>query len=48
MNVDGRIPLWGDISEFNKKYLETKVKRSGHFEAEITGYHEKRWLHPLP
>jgi GTP cyclohydrolase II len=36
MNVDGRIPLWGDISEFNKKYLETKVKRSGHFEAEIT------------
>jgi GTP cyclohydrolase II len=29
-NVSNRIPLWGDISEFNKKYLETKVVRSGH------------------
>lgn len=28
--VSGRIPLWGDISEYNKKYLQTKVKKSGH------------------
>ncbi|MFC3344772.1 GTP cyclohydrolase II [Paenibacillus abyssi] len=31
MNVEARIPLWGDISEFNEKYLKTKVERSGHF-----------------
>lgn len=31
MNVSGRTPLWGDISEFNEKYLRTKVNRSGHF-----------------
>ncbi|WP_404823812.1 GTP cyclohydrolase II [Paenibacillus rhizovicinus] len=35
MNVDGRVPLWGDISEFNRKYLETKVNRSGHFDEEM-------------
>lgn len=29
-NVAGRVPLWGDISEYNEKYLETKVVRSGH------------------
>ena len=29
--VSGRVPLWGDISEFNEKYLQTKVDRSGHF-----------------
>lgn len=32
-NVAGRVPLWGDISEFNKKYLETKVVRSGHLKG---------------
>ncbi|WP_245995867.1 GTP cyclohydrolase II [Paenibacillus taihuensis] len=36
MNVDDRVPLWGDISEFNRKYLETKVNRSGHFAEELT------------
>ncbi|RPK31432.1 GTP cyclohydrolase II [Paenibacillus xylanexedens] len=30
MNISGRMPLWGDVSEFNVKYLQTKVKRSGH------------------
>ncbi|KIL47193.1 GTP cyclohydrolase II [Jeotgalibacillus soli] len=30
MNVAGRTPLWGDISEFNEKYLKTKIERSGH------------------
>lgn len=28
--ISGRAPLWGDISEYNKKYLQTKVKKSGH------------------
>lgn len=36
MNVEDRVPLWGDISEFNRKYLETKVNRSGHFAEELT------------
>jgi GTP cyclohydrolase II len=30
-NVSGRIPLWGDISRYNKHYLETKMERAGHF-----------------
>jgi GTP cyclohydrolase II len=30
-NVTDRIPLWGDISSYNKYYLETKMKRAGHF-----------------
>ncbi|APH06590.1 GTP cyclohydrolase II [Bacillus weihaiensis] len=30
-NVSGRIPLWGDISEYNKHYLETKMEKAGHF-----------------
>ncbi|MGJ7909669.1 GTP cyclohydrolase II [Neobacillus sp. LXY-1] len=34
--VSGREPLWGDVSEFNEKYLETKVKRSGHLKEEET------------
>jgi GTP cyclohydrolase II len=32
LDVDDRVPLWGDISEFNEKYLNTKVSRSGHLE----------------
>lgn len=31
MNISGRVPLWGDVSEYNVKYLQTKVNRSGHF-----------------
>ncbi|WP_078549380.1 GTP cyclohydrolase II [Litchfieldia alkalitelluris] len=34
-NVSGRIPLWGDKSEYNEKYLETKIKRSGHFRGDL-------------
>jgi GTP cyclohydrolase II len=34
MNVTAREPLWGDVSEFNEKYLQTKINRSGHFEGE--------------
>lgn len=29
-NVDKRVALWGDVSEYNQKYLETKIVRSGH------------------
>ncbi|MFA1821063.1 GTP cyclohydrolase II [Virgibacillus oceani] len=36
MSVKGRTPLWGDISEYNKKYLETKITKSGHIESERT------------
>jgi GTP cyclohydrolase II len=32
LNVSERRPLWGDVSEFNEKYLQTKIQRSGHFE----------------
>lgn len=32
--VSSREPLWGDISEFNKKYLETKINRSGHMKED--------------
>ncbi|MCC3358636.1 GTP cyclohydrolase II [Bacillus sp. REN16] len=27
---DTHIPLWGDISKYNEKYLATKVEKSGH------------------
>jgi len=30
--VSGREPLWGDKSEFNESYLQTKIQRSGHFD----------------
>jgi len=30
LEVSGRAPLWGDISEFNEKYLQTKINKSGH------------------
>jgi GTP cyclohydrolase II len=36
MSVSGRTPLWGDVSEYNKKYLETKITKSGHIESERT------------
>ncbi|MFS1514714.1 GTP cyclohydrolase II [Chengkuizengella sp. SCS-71B] len=34
LEVSARKPLWGDVSEFNENYLETKIKRSGHLEEE--------------
>jgi GTP cyclohydrolase II len=34
MDVLGRTPLWGHVSEFNEKYLQTKINRSGHLAAE--------------
>ena len=36
LNVTSREPLWGDVSEFNEKYLQTKIQRSGHFEGTLT------------
>ncbi|QGQ44057.1 GTP cyclohydrolase II [Metabacillus sediminilitoris] len=30
-NVADRIPLWGDISDYNKHYLKTKMEKAGHF-----------------
>ncbi|PMC34032.1 GTP cyclohydrolase [Bacillus sp. UMB0899] len=30
-NVVGRIPLWGDVSDYNQRYLETKMEKAGHF-----------------
>ncbi|MBS4212281.1 GTP cyclohydrolase II [Neobacillus rhizophilus] len=34
--VSGRKPLWGDVSEYNEKYLQTKINRSGHLKDEGT------------
>lgn len=33
LDVEDRIPLWGDRSEHNERYLATKINRSGHFAA---------------
>ncbi|MEV5026082.1 GTP cyclohydrolase II [Paenibacillus sp. LPE1-1-1.1] len=34
MNVAGRVPLWGNASVYNEKYIQTKMNRSGHFGQE--------------
>lgn len=36
LQVSSRKPLWGDVSEHNEKYLQTKVARSGHLQEEAT------------
>nr|WP_263326728.1 GTP cyclohydrolase II [Neobacillus sp. Marseille-Q6967] len=36
LEVSGRQPLWGDVSEYNEKYLQTKIQKSGHLEDEGT------------
>ena len=36
LQVSGRQPLWGDVSEYNEKYLQTKIEKSGHLEDEGT------------
>ncbi len=33
LDVTARIPLWGDRSEHNERYLDTKINRSGHIAA---------------
>ncbi|MBB3109511.1 GTP cyclohydrolase II [Paenibacillus phyllosphaerae] len=32
LTVEGRVPLWGDVSSYNERYLRTKVDRSGHLD----------------
>lgn len=34
LDLDDRIQLWGDVSEFNKNYLKTKIERSGHLNVD--------------
>ncbi|WEK54098.1 MAG: GTP cyclohydrolase II [Candidatus Cohnella colombiensis] len=34
LTLSGRVPLWGDKSVFNEKYLKTKIYRSGHLKEE--------------
>ncbi|WP_139993653.1 GTP cyclohydrolase II [Paenibacillus paridis] len=34
LNVAGRVPLWGNTSVYNEKYIQTKMNRSGHFGQE--------------
>ncbi|SET02987.1 GTP cyclohydrolase II [Oceanobacillus limi] len=36
LHVSGRVPLWGDFSEYNEKYLQTKITKSGHLKEERT------------
>lgn len=31
LDVEDRVQLWGDVSEYNEKYLKTKIERSGHY-----------------
>jgi GTP cyclohydrolase II len=40
--IAGRVALWGDKSEFNEKYLQTKIDRSGHLEEEEDAVHAAR------
>ncbi|GBG06688.1 GTP cyclohydrolase [Paenibacillus sp. MY03] len=30
LDVEDRVQLWGDVSDYNRNYLETKIQRSGH------------------
>lgn len=40
LELSGRQQLWGDLSEFNEVYLQTKVKRSGHIQEEGAPVHD--------
>lgn len=40
LEVAGRTPIWGDVSEYNEKYLQTKIKRSGHLEEDQDTIHD--------
>lgn len=33
MHISRRISLWGDVTPHNERYLQTKIKRSGHLSA---------------
>lgn len=34
LQIAGRTSLWGDESEYNSNYLQTKINRSGHLKDE--------------
>ncbi|NOU62798.1 GTP cyclohydrolase II RibA [Paenibacillus sp. LMG 31461] len=34
LDVEDRVQLWGDVSEYNEKYLKTKIDRSGHLNGD--------------
>jgi GTP cyclohydrolase II len=34
LDVAGRVPLWGNTSAYNEKYIQTKKNKSGHLEQE--------------
>lgn len=40
--ISGRVALWGDKSEYNEKYLQTKIDRSGHLDGEEDTVHASR------
>jgi 3,4-dihydroxy 2-butanone 4-phosphate synthase / GTP cyclohydrolase II len=35
LSVTARAPIWGDVSEYNEKYLQTKINRSGHLDEGV-------------
>ncbi|MBZ5200747.1 GTP cyclohydrolase II [Planomicrobium chinense] len=41
LEIAGRISLWGDESEYNAKYLQTKINRSGHLGDKEDAVHAK-------
>jgi GTP cyclohydrolase II len=34
LKIEERIPLWGDVSRYNEKYLQTKINKAGHILSE--------------
>ena len=34
LTIHDHIPLWGDVSEYNQFYLETKVEKAGHIQEQ--------------
>jgi GTP cyclohydrolase II len=44
--TDSHQPIWGDISTYNRKYLETKISKSGHIpSAPKTMYIDRKVRH---
>lgn len=35
LSLSGRVPLWGDQSEYNEHYLNTKIERAGHLKESV-------------
>ncbi len=30
LSANHHLPLWGGVSDYNKRYLDTKIQKSGH------------------